>query len=109
MVSESHAAQGLKDFVHWIGIPAQVHTDNAKVETLSEWKDFIGKHWIKAMVTEQYTPNQNKCEHEFGCVRIHAHMLMEQNAQNSYGIMSSTMSAMCGTGWLGKSLVILRP
>ena len=77
MKSESHAAQGLKDFGHWIGIPAQVHTDNAKVETLSERKDFIGKHWIKATVTEPYTPNQNKCEHEFGCVRIHAHMLME--------------------------------
>ena len=29
MKSESHAAQGLKDFVHQIGIPAQVHTDNA--------------------------------------------------------------------------------
>ena len=42
MNSESHAAQGLKDFVHQIGIPAQVHTGNAKVETLSEWKDFIG-------------------------------------------------------------------
>ena len=57
-----------------------MHTDNdnAKVETLSEWKDFIGKHWIKATVTEPYTPNQNKCEHEFGCVRIHARMLMEQ-------------------------------
>ena len=72
MKSESHAAQGLKDFVHRIGIPAQAHTDNAKVETLSEWKDFLRKHWIK-VVTEPYTPNQNKCEHEFGCVRIHAH------------------------------------
>ena len=35
MKSKSDAAQGLKDFVHQIGIPAQVHTDNAKVETLS--------------------------------------------------------------------------
>ena len=52
--------------------------DNAEVETLSEWKDFIRKHWIKVTVTEPYTPNQNKCEHEFGCVRIHARMLMEQ-------------------------------
>ena len=42
MRSESHAAQGLKDFVHRIGIPAQVHTDNAKVETLSEWKTSLG-------------------------------------------------------------------
>ena len=30
------------------------------------------------MVTEPYTPNQNKCEHEFGYVGIHARMLMEQ-------------------------------
>ena len=72
MKFESHAAQGLKDFVHWIGIPAQMHTDNAKVETLSEWKDFIVKHWIKAMVTEPCTPNQNKCEHEFGYVYTRA-------------------------------------
>ena len=36
MKSESHAAQGLKDFVYRTSIPAQVHTNNAKVETLSE-------------------------------------------------------------------------
>ena len=78
MKSEKHAAQGLKEFVHRIGIPAQVHTDNAKVETLSEWKDFIAAHWIKATVTEPYTANQNKCEHEFGAVRIHARIVMEQ-------------------------------
>ena len=38
MKSESHAAQGLKDFVHQIGLPAQVHTNNAKVETLVNGK-----------------------------------------------------------------------
>lgn len=78
MKSEKHAAQGLKEFVHTIGIPAQVHTDNAKVETLSEWKDFLASHWIKASVTEPYTAKQNKCEHEFGAVRIHARIVMEQ-------------------------------
>ena len=40
MRSKKLAAQGLKEFVHQIiGIPAKFHTDNAKVETLSEWKD----------------------------------------------------------------------
>ena len=29
MKSKSHAAQGHKDFVHWIGIPTQAHTVNA--------------------------------------------------------------------------------
>ena len=55
-----------------------MHTDNAKVETLSERKYFIRKQWIKVTVTEPCSPNQNKCKHEFGFVHIHVRMLMEQ-------------------------------
>ena len=61
MKSEREAGQGLKKFAHQVGMPAQVHTDNAKVETLSEWSadSITGSN----TVTEAYTANQNKREH----------------------------------------------
>ncbi|EEC45492.1 predicted protein [Phaeodactylum tricornutum CCAP 1055/1] len=77
MKAESAADQGLAEFIHNIGIPAQLHTDNAKVETLSEWKKFTSSHWIKTTVTEPYSPWQNRCEHEFGAARIHTRLVLE--------------------------------
>jgi hypothetical protein len=79
MLSESHAADGLLSYIHQIGIPYQVHTDNAKVETLSRWKEIINHHMIKATVTEPYSPWQNRAEHEFGKVRTMTRILMDTN------------------------------
>ena len=72
MSCESQAAQGF-------GIPAHVHTDNAKVETLSEWKKTVQHHQIKQTVTEPYSPWQNKAEHEFGKICTATHLLMDIN------------------------------
>jgi hypothetical protein len=77
MKAESAADQGLAEFIHNIGIPAQLHTDNAKVETLSKWKKLTSSHWIKTTVTEPYSPWQNRCEHEFGAARIHTRLVLE--------------------------------
>ncbi|EEC44126.1 predicted protein [Phaeodactylum tricornutum CCAP 1055/1] len=77
MKAESEADQGLASIIQDIGIPAQIHTDNAKVETLSKWKKITSGHWIKVTVTEPYSPWQNRCEHEFGAVRIQTRLVME--------------------------------
>ena len=69
MVSEKEAHFGLVAYIHDVGIPAKVHTDNAKAETLGEWKKTIREYHIKQSVTEPYSPWQNKAEREFGKVR----------------------------------------
>ena len=78
MPSEGYAAKGLAEFVDKFGVPAKIHTDNSKVQTQSDWKKFTTSHWITCTTTEPYTPNQNRCEHEFGQVRIRARTIMEQ-------------------------------
>ena len=77
MAQESQAAHGLADFTKPFGLPAQIHTDNAKVETLGRWREFIRENWVKATTTEPHSPWQNRAEHEFGAVRIHSRVLME--------------------------------
>ena len=51
--------------------------DNAKVETQLAWKKIANDAWARGSTTKPYTPKQNKCEHEFGATRIHAHVIME--------------------------------
>ena len=75
MLSEKEATKGLAEFVDKFGRPSQIHTDNAKAETLKDWKKFTILHWITCTTTEPYTPKQNKCEHEFGEVRLRAPVL----------------------------------
>ena len=77
MVSEKEAHHGLVAYIHDVGIPAKIHTDNAKVETLGEWKKTTREYHIKTSVTEPYSPWQNKAEREFGKVRSLARNFMD--------------------------------
>ena len=79
MCTKAQAAEALNDFIQNIGIPAKIHTDNAKVKTLSRWRHLTNTMWIKQTTTKPYLPWQNKCEHEFGATRIHAHVIMEKS------------------------------
>ena len=69
MTSEKEAHLGLVAYMHDVGIPAKIHTDNAKAETLGDWKKTIREYHIKQTTTEPYSPWQNKAEREFGKVR----------------------------------------
>jgi hypothetical protein len=78
MPSEGFAHKGLAEFVDKFGRLEKIHTDNSKTQTQKEWLKFTTVHWITCTTTKPYTPNRNRCEHEFGQVRIHAHTIMEQ-------------------------------
>jgi hypothetical protein len=69
ITTEKDAHHGLMAYIHDVGIPAQVHTDNAKAETLGDWKKLAREYHIKQTVTEPYSPWQNKAEREFGKIR----------------------------------------
>ena len=77
MTSESYAHYGLICYIHEVGIPAKIHTDNAKVEVLGHWKKTTRDYHIKVSVTEPYSAWQNRCEREFGKVRTSTRTLLE--------------------------------
>ena len=52
MTTESEASLGLVSYIHEVGIPSKIHTDNAKVETLGDWKKTTREYHIKALTTE---------------------------------------------------------
>ena len=74
MTTESEAPLGLVSYIHEVGIPSKIHMDNAKIETLGDWKKTTQEYHIKASTTEPYSPWQNKAEWEFGKVRSLAHV-----------------------------------
>lgn len=76
MPSESDTPKELVAYIHDVGIPAKVHMDNAKVETLSEWRQTIQHHHIKQTVTKPYLPWQNKAKHKLGRICTATHLLI---------------------------------
>ncbi|MGH3055899.1 MAG: hypothetical protein ACRDL7_13075, partial [Gaiellaceae bacterium] len=62
MKSKADAGDALAEFIQDIGIPSQLHTDNAKEETLGTWKRVRSSHQIKQTETEPYSPWQNRAE-----------------------------------------------
>ncbi len=51
MAKESEAANGILAYIHKVGIPAKIHTDNSKVQTLSTWPKTINKYHFKMSTT----------------------------------------------------------
>ncbi|MGH3056569.1 MAG: hypothetical protein ACRDL7_16465, partial [Gaiellaceae bacterium] len=78
MSREAHAPQGLVQWIAEYGIPAQIHTDNAKIETLGEWKRIASFHWITTTTTEPYSPWQNRAEREIKEAKRHANFIMDE-------------------------------
>ena len=62
MKKESQGPDGLVDFIKTRGIPAQIHSDNAKMETGTKWGEIVNEFWIKQTTTEPYSPWQNDAE-----------------------------------------------
>ncbi|MGH7954922.1 MAG: hypothetical protein ACREOZ_03085, partial [Gloeomargaritales cyanobacterium] len=62
MKSKSGAGDALGEFVQDVGIPRELHTDNAKEETLGRWRKIRLNNHIKQTETEAYSPRQNRAE-----------------------------------------------
>ena len=78
MTSESQAHYAIVAYIHDVGIPRKIHTDNAKVEVLGNWKKTTRDYHIKVTVTEPYSAWQNRAEREFGKVRTTTCTIMDE-------------------------------
>jgi len=62
MKSKSEAPYALKEFIQDVGIPSQLHTDDAKELTIGRWKEICQTHGIKQTQTEPHSQFQNRAE-----------------------------------------------
>jgi hypothetical protein len=57
MKSKSEAPYALKEFIQDIGVPSQLHTDEAKELMIGRWKEICQMHGIKQTQTEPHSPS----------------------------------------------------
>jgi hypothetical protein len=69
MKSKSEAPYALNEFIQDIGIPSQLHTDEAKELTIGRWKEICQTHGIKQTQTEPHSPFQNRAESTYARLR----------------------------------------
>jgi hypothetical protein len=79
MKSKSEAGYALVEFIQDIGIPASLHTDDAKELTLGTWRKTRLDHAIKQTLTEPYSPWQNRAEGAIRELKRHVHRLMNRS------------------------------
>ena len=60
--SKSQAGDALLELIRDIGIPAALHSDDARELRFGKWKEIESKYQIKHTLTEPYTPAQNRAE-----------------------------------------------
>ncbi len=59
MQHKSDASDTLIEFMQDVGIPTELHSDNAKVLIQGCMGQIVRKAWIKASQSEPYSPWQN--------------------------------------------------
>ena len=73
---ESHLA--LHKFLHEIGIPSELHTDNAGELIHGEWNSLCQQHKIYRTYTEPHSPWQNMAERAGGIIKARAKDMMRR-------------------------------
>jgi hypothetical protein len=79
MKLKSEAGYALQDFIREVGIPTQIHTDNAKELTLGVWKQTCRDANILMTQTEKGSPWQNWTEVEIREIKKHTQCFMTRS------------------------------
>ena len=77
LTEKSQACSALRRFLHEVGIPSSLMTDNALELAQGEWKRLCNKHSIQMKFTEPHSPWQNFAESAGGYVKRNVSRLME--------------------------------
>ena len=76
LTTKADAWQALNNLCRNYGVPRLLISDNAKEETLGDWRRVIKHHLIKQRMTEPHSGWQNRCEDEIREVRKHYARIM---------------------------------
>jgi hypothetical protein len=76
MKSKADAGNALLEFIQEVGIPAALHTDDAKELTSGRWDQVRKEYGIKQTIAEPYSPFQNRTEVNIRELKKHVRHLM---------------------------------
>ena len=77
MQAKSDAPYALDRFIHEVGVPQQILTDNAAELTSGEWEKIVKKHHMRHKLTEPHSPWQNPAELAIGITKRTVRKLMQ--------------------------------
>ena len=77
MERKSQAHETLTNFVHEVGIPREIHSDNALELVAGEMKKKLIKYEIYTTMTEPYTPKQNYAEDTIRIIKTWTRYFMQ--------------------------------
>ena len=78
LVTESQGKTTMKDFVHMVGIPPAIHSDDAKVFQHGQFQKDCRKFQILQTFTEPYSPWQNRAESGIRELKSYASKIMQR-------------------------------
>lgn len=76
--AKSEAHHALDMFIHDVGVPSEILTDNAKELSEGLWKKLCSKHYVKQRFTEPHSPWQNASELAIGIIKRKVRSLMRR-------------------------------
>jgi transposase InsO family protein len=62
MSSKGDTSDALLSFIHHVGVPASIHSDDAKEITRGKFKQLCQDYYIPITTAEPYSPWQNRAE-----------------------------------------------
>ena len=78
LVSEAEGKKTMTDFIHMVGIPPSIHSDDAKVFQFGEFHKTCRKYNVLQTFTEPYSPWQNRAESGIRELKSYARKIMQQ-------------------------------
>jgi IS30 family transposase len=79
MKLKSQAHESLSAFIHEVGIPSSLHSDDAKELMQGKFKDLCKEFHIPCTYTEPYSPWQNRAENAIRELKRHVRRKMLAN------------------------------
>lgn len=82
------ASNTLIEFLQHVGIPYELHSDDAKEFTQGHMGQILRKAWIKPSQSEPYSPWQNRVEIAIKAIKKAVHQSMAWTQAPSYGVIA---------------------
>jgi len=77
MRTKGEAHHALRCFIHDVGIPHVIHSDNAKEQMQGQWRKLCTEFGIPTTFTEPHSPWQNRAEGQIREIKRHIHRKMK--------------------------------
>jgi hypothetical protein len=77
MRSKGEAYQTLRCFIHDVGVPQTIHSDNAKESMQGQWRKICNEFGIQTTYIEPHSPWKNRAEGHIRETKRHIHRMMK--------------------------------